>query len=85
MSELEHVDRDEIWCQQDGVICLTANEKINLLQETSGEHRGHVAWPSRSCDLPPADSFFVGLYESTLMSALKSSKESLLPTVCTLH
>ena len=48
--------------------CHTANKRINLLEETFGEHivsrRGPVAWPPRSCDLTPLDYFLWGSVKS---------------------
>lgn len=37
VPELKDVDVDDLWFQQDGVTCHTANETINLLKETFGE------------------------------------------------
>ena len=46
--ELDDVDVDDLWYQQDGAICYTANEIINLLKETFGQRimsrRGPVVW-----------------------------------------
>ena len=59
---------DELWFQQDGATCHTANETIVLLKETFGERiisrRGPVAWPSRPCDLTPLDYFLWGYVKS---------------------
>ena len=47
VSELEDVDVNDLWLQQDGPIYHTANETINLLKETFGErfisHPGPMA------------------------------------------
>ena len=55
---------DDIWFQQDGATCLTANVIINLLR-TVFENRiirrnSDVNWPPRSCDLAPLDYFLWG-------------------------
>lgn len=68
VPELEDVDVDDLWFQQDGATCHTANDTINLLKETFGERiisrRGPVAWPPRSCDLTPLDYFLWGYVKS---------------------
>ena len=52
---IDDMDTDDIWFQQDGATCHTANETINLLKETFGEsiisRNGPVNWAPRSCDL----------------------------------
>ena len=64
--EIDDIDTDDIWFQQDGATCHTANETINLLKEKFGEsiisRNGPVNWPPRSCDLTPLN-FFMGLCE----------------------
>lgn len=68
VPELKDVDVDDLWFQQDGATCHTANDTINLLKETFGERiisrRGPVAWPPRSCDLTPLDYFLWGYVKS---------------------
>ena len=65
--EIDDTDVDDIWFQQDGATCHTANETINLLKEKFGEsiisRNGPVNWPPRSCDLTPLD-FFYGVMSS---------------------
>ena len=55
-------DMDDIWFQQDGAICHTANVIIDLLR-TVFENRiisrnSDVNWPPRSYDLTRLDYFF---------------------------
>ena len=52
---------DDIWFQQDGATCHTANVTTDLLR-TVFENRiiirnSNVNWPPRSCDLTPLDYF----------------------------
>ena len=68
VPELDDVDVDDLWFQQDGATCHTANATIDLLKETFGERiisrRGPVAWPPRSCDITPLDYFLWGYVKS---------------------
>lgn len=66
--EIDDIDTDDIWFQQDGATCHTAKETINLLKEKFGEsiisRNGPVNWPPRSCDLTPLDFFLWGYVKS---------------------
>ena len=58
-AKIEEHDMDDIWFQQDGATCHTANVTIDLLR-TVFENRiisrkSDVNWPPRSCDLTPTD------------------------------
>ena len=62
--KIEEDDMDDIWFQQDGATCHTANVTIDLLR-TVFENRiisrnSDVNWPPRSCDLTPLDYFLWG-------------------------
>ena len=55
---------DDVWFQQDGATCHTANGTIDLLR-TVFEYRiisrnSDVNWPPRSCDFTPLDYFLWG-------------------------
>ena len=59
--KIEEDDMGDIWFQQDGTTCHTANVTINLLR-TAFENRiirrnSDVNWSRRSCDLTPLDYF----------------------------
>jgi hypothetical protein len=58
------MDVDDMWFQQDGVTCHTANATINNLHEQFEgmviTRRGDVNWPPRSCDLTSLDFFLWG-------------------------
>ena len=61
---VEENDMDDVWFQQDGATCHTANVTIELLG-TVFENRiisrnSDVNWPPRSCDLSPLDYFLWG-------------------------
>ena len=77
---------DDIWFQQDGATCHTADVTINLLR-TVFENRiisrnSDVNWPLRSCDLTPSDYFLWGAvkdkcyaYHPETIEALKDEIE----------
>ncbi|XP_073828918.1 uncharacterized protein [Musca autumnalis] len=62
--ELEDMDVDDMWFQQDGATCHTANETMALLHNKFNgrviSRYGDVNWPPRSCDLTPLDFFLWG-------------------------
>ena len=85
VPELGDVDVDDLWFQQDGATCHTANETINLLKKTFGERiisrRGPVAWPPRSCDLTPLDYFLWGYVKSVLYTDKPETIDTLEDTI----
>lgn len=68
VPELDGMNVDELWFQQDGATCHTAHVTIDLLKETFDERiisrNGPVNWPPRSCDLTPLDYFLWGYVKS---------------------
>ena len=62
--ELEDMDVGDMWFQQDGATCHTANETMALLRNKFNgrviSRNGDVNWPPRSCDLTPLDFFLWG-------------------------
>ena len=63
-SELDSIDLDNVYFQQDGATCHTSNETIALLREKFPDRvisrRSDQNWPPRSCDLIPCDFFLWG-------------------------
>ncbi|GFY43575.1 putative DD41D transposase [Trichonephila inaurata madagascariensis] len=68
--ELEYMDLDSMWFQQDGTTSHTAHGTIDLLKNKFDERvisrNGPVDWPPRSCDLTPLD-FFLWDYVKSLV------------------
>ncbi|GFU35418.1 putative DD41D transposase [Trichonephila clavipes] len=68
IPELNNLDVQELWFQQDGATCHTARATIDLLKDTFGDHLisrfGPVNWPPRFCDLTPLDYFLWGYVKS---------------------
>lgn len=66
--QLDDMDLDDMWFQQDGATCHTSGFTLELLQEKFPERvicrRGDVEWPPRSCDLTPLDFFLWGYVKS---------------------
>lgn len=65
---LEEHDIANMWFQQDGATCHTAQATMALLQEKFRgriiSHNSDVRWPPRSCDLTPLDYFLWGYLKS---------------------
>ncbi|CAH1991124.1 unnamed protein product [Acanthoscelides obtectus] len=64
LPQLEGMDMDDVYFQQDGATCHTTNVNIHRLQSSFGDRvisrRGNVPWPPISCDLTPLDFFLWG-------------------------
>ncbi|XP_018375528.1 PREDICTED: uncharacterized protein LOC108769183 [Trachymyrmex cornetzi] len=62
--QIDTMNVDDLWFQQDGATCHTSRLTIDLLR-TKFNNRiisrsGDVNWPARSCDLTPLDFFLWG-------------------------
>ena len=66
--ELDAMDVENLWFQQDGATCHTANATMALLNEKFPgriiSRSSEVNWPARSCDLTPLDFFLWGYLKS---------------------
>ena len=58
---IEEEDINNIWFQQDGATCHTAEATHDVLRPVFEDHiisrRADVVWPPRSCDLTPLDYY----------------------------
>ena len=63
-SQVDDMDLDDMYCQQDGATSHTASVTFNLLETKFGERvisrNGPVGWSPRSYDLTPLDYFLWG-------------------------
>ena len=63
-TEIEEEDIGNIWFQQDGVKCHTAEATLDVLRPVFEDHiisrRADVVWSPRSCDLTPLDYYLWG-------------------------
>ena len=63
--EVDEIEREEMWIQQDGAPPHYYREVREFLNEYYPQkwigRGGFLQWPPRSCDLTPLD-LFVGLY-----------------------
>ena len=66
--ELNGMDVEDVWFQQDGATCHSANATMALLNEKFPgriiSRNSEVNWPPRSCDLTPLDFFLWGYLKS---------------------
>ena len=71
-TKIEEDDVDNIWFQQDGATCHTAEATLDVLYPLFEDciicRRADVVWPPRSCDLTPLDYY--------LWSAVKDKSET---------
>lgn len=62
--QINNLDLADMWFQQDGATCHTADETLNLLATRFPgriiSNRAEVNWPPRSCDMTPLDFFLWG-------------------------
>ena len=79
--QLDDMDLDNMWFQQDGATCHTAHVTIDLLKSKFDERvisrNGPVDWPPRSCDLTPLDFFLWGYIKSLVYANKPSTIEEL--------
>ena len=63
-TQIEENEVDNIWFQQVGATCRTAEAILDILypvvEDRTISRRGDVVWPPRSCDLAPLDSYLCG-------------------------
>src|SRR6476661_390930 len=68
--ELEDMGVDDMWFQQDGATCHTANETMVLLRDIFNglviSRGGDVNWPPRSCYLTPLCFFLWGFLKKKM-------------------
>jgi len=58
---MDDIDIDNMWFQQDGATCHIPHAMMDILHERFKDmviSHGDVNWPPRSCDLTPLDFFF---------------------------
>lgn len=66
--ELNDIDVDNVYFQQDGATCHTTRENIKILKSKFCDRvisrNADITWPPRSCDLTPLDFFLWGFLKS---------------------
>ncbi|GFY54861.1 putative DD41D transposase [Trichonephila inaurata madagascariensis] len=79
--ELEYMDLDSMWFQQDGATSHTAHVKIDLLKNKFDKRvisrNGPVDWPPRLCDLTPLYFFLWGYVKSLVYANKPTTLEEL--------
>ena len=68
-TKIEEEDIGNIWFQQDGSTCHTAEAKLDVLRPVFEDHiiscRADVVWPPQSCDLIPLYYYLWGAVKDT--------------------
>ena len=68
LPQLEDLEEEDLWFQQDGATCHTARQTTQLLRDKFPDRlissNGDYRWPPRSCDLSPLDFFLWGFVKS---------------------
>ena len=61
-TKIEEADIGNIWFQQDGATCYTAEANFDVLHDDDQilSRRADVVWPPRSCDLTQLDYYMWG-------------------------
>ena len=63
-TEIEEEDIGNIWFQQDGATCHTAEATLDFLHPVFKDRiisrRADIVWPSRICDFKPLDYYLCG-------------------------
>ena len=84
-ENMENIDPDEMWFQQDGATCHTANATIDLLKTKFDDklisRNGPVNWPPRSCDLTPLDFFLWGYVKSKVYADKPATIDALVANI----
>ena len=66
--QLDGMDMEDMWFQQDGATCHTVRKTTELLRENFRgpviSRNGDQNWPPRSCDLTPCEFFLWGFVKS---------------------
>ena len=72
-TKIEEEDIGNIWFQQDGATCHTAEATVDVLRLVFENHiisrRADVVWPPRSCDLTRLDY----MYKPEAIDALRDN------------
>ena len=80
-TKIEEKDIGNIWFQQDGAACHTAEATLDVLrlvfENRFISHRTDVVWPSRSCDLIPWDYYLWGAVKETIDSLKNNIPEAI--------
>ena len=75
-AKIEEEDNDNIWSQQDGARCLTAEATLDVLRPVFEDRiispRADVVWSPWSCDLTLLDYYLWGADKPETIDALSS-------------
>ena len=72
LTKIEKEDIDNIWFQQDGATCHTAEATLDVLRPVVEDRiisrRADVVWPPRSCVLTPLDYYLWAAFKDKCYS-----------------
>jgi hypothetical protein len=88
--QLDGMDLEDMWFQQDGATCHTASETMALLQSKFPgriiSRNSEVNWPPRSCDLTPLDYFLWGYVKGKVYAnnpqTIQELKDNIRGVIC---
>ena len=76
-TKIEEQDISNIWFQQDGATCLTAEATLDVLcsvyEDRIISRRADVIWPTRSCDLTTLNHYLWGADKPETIDAIKDN------------
>ena len=84
-TKIEEEDIGNIWFQQDGATCRTAEATLDVLRPVFEDRiisrRADVVWSHRSCDLTPLDDYLCSAIKDKCYSdkseAIKALKDNI--------
>ena len=85
-TKIEEEDIGNIWFQQDGVTCHTAEATFDVLRPLFEERIisrwADVVWPPRNCDLTPLDYYFWGAIKEKCYADKPEPIDALKDNIC---
>ena len=84
-TKIEEKDIGNIWFQQDGATCYTAEPTLDVLRPVFEDRimsrRDDVVWPPRSCDLIPLDYYLWGAVKDKYYANKPETNDALKRTI----
>ena len=85
-TKIEEEYIGNIWFQQDGATCHTAEATLNVLRSVFEDRiisrRANVVWPTRSCDLTPLDYYLRGAVKDKCYADKPETIDALKDNIC---
>ena len=88
-TKTEEEDIGNIWFQQNGVTCHTAEATLDVLRPVFEDRiisrRADVVWPLRSCDLTPLVYYLWGVVIDKCYADKPETIDALKDNICEAH